>query len=276
MEMHAQAAQPHLLLIENIGNTSQPRDGYPKSGTLEGAFEALRRWELDPRLDMTNQPGLEPHPARKPYRGPALSSAGARWTAQGRLWLDGPPIYPEHPQAVTFTANFVNHNFGIRFTTDDPDLIAKMDDAIAQNLARPQLPSGRPDLLPTWQGTPALQSRASDEHPNSVHSGDWTPIQSLGAIKEVRALALWDGTDLRPALQAWMAEGEVPLARGARYPSNMAYRIANEALALLKDGSVNDLQAALDRSELSLDATTQADLSEEEAYWERRRAQRPR
>lgn len=106
---------------------------------LAGLFDALSRWDLDPRLDFTNDPHIEPHPQHAPFRCPALRSAGKRYdVAKGHyVYLrSDEPIHPEAPNAVSYCGNFLGYSFGWNVATDDPDLIARLDAAIAANLNR--------------------------------------------------------------------------------------------------------------------------------------------
>jgi hypothetical protein len=125
-----------LLQINYIGHaTSIPN--WP-ARSLEGLFDALQRWELDPRLNNMDNKRLQPHPLRAPFRHPAVSCAGEVWSSElgGFIYLDGPPIYPDAPEAVCFLGNFVGYSFAFNLVTNDPDLIARLDAAIARNMAR--------------------------------------------------------------------------------------------------------------------------------------------
>lgn len=138
-----------MLQIDHIG-TRSAIPGWPQNGTIEGLLDALSRWELDPCLDFSRAPQYESHPDRQPYRRPASLGGGRKWSDElgGYRYLDGPPLYPEHPTAVSFTGNFLGYSFGFNLTTDDRELIARLDAAIAQNIERfrPQQQDGQQDV----------------------------------------------------------------------------------------------------------------------------------
>lgn len=126
-----------MLRIDYIGHkTTIP--GWPEAGTIEGLFDAMSRWPLDTRLDYSGAPAFEPHPDRKPFRGPALRFGAKVYSdlTNGYRYLDGAPVDEEHPDAVSFMGNFVGYSFGFNLMTDDRELIARLDAAIAANLAR--------------------------------------------------------------------------------------------------------------------------------------------
>jgi hypothetical protein len=128
-----------LVDIEHIGSPHTAGwEGWPEHGTIAGLLDALSRWPLERLWDHSESPKFEPHPDRKPFRCPSLSSGGQVFSAKlgHTLYLDGPPCYPDHPTAVTYTGNFLTHSFAFRLNTDDRELIAKIDAAIATNLAR--------------------------------------------------------------------------------------------------------------------------------------------
>ena len=124
-----------MLRINYIGShTTIP--GWPEANTIAGLLDALGRWQLDRRLLMPE--GLEAHPDRKPYRGPALKCAGRQYDAErGRtIYLDGESIFPEAPTAVSYLGGFARYSFCFNLDTDDRELIAQLDAAIAANMAR--------------------------------------------------------------------------------------------------------------------------------------------
>lgn len=126
-----------MLKINYIGShTTIP--GWPEHGTIDGLLDALSRWQLCPRINQATSPRLQPHPDRKPYRGPTLRCGGRVFDHDKghTVYLDGDPIYPDAPTAVTFLGNFAGYSFAFNLTTDDRDLIARLDAAIAANLAK--------------------------------------------------------------------------------------------------------------------------------------------
>ncbi len=125
-----------MLDIQHIGRPLN-RPDWPEAGTLAGLFDALSRWVLDPTFNMMGDPQLQPHPLRGPYKGPALRCAGRRYDpATGfNVYLHGAPVYPDAPNAVSYCGNFAGYSFAFNLATDDPELIARLDAAIAWNLA---------------------------------------------------------------------------------------------------------------------------------------------
>ncbi len=217
----------HLLNIHHIGPNVPQRPDRPEHGTIAGLLDALRRWDLEPWLDQSASPGLARHSQRRPYRGPACKAGPVEYlvvdgTLQ-RVTSDGDPLYPDHPNTVSYLGNFLQHSFGFRLDTDDPALISRLDAAIAHNQARPPMPQCRPaeadrphDRWPS--GERSNRGRSSPSNPNTIWAGDWVAIpdgQEVAAEVEARALVLWDGTTEQPALQIWRAEGEAELHVGA-------------------------------------------------------------
>lgn len=120
-----------MLHIQHIGRPFPGRSDWPEAGTLAGLFDALSRWALSPHQNMTGHPELQPHPLRGPYKSPALRCAGK----VGGVYRYGAPVYPDAPRAVSYSGNFLGYSFGFSLATDDPELIARLDAAIAWNLA---------------------------------------------------------------------------------------------------------------------------------------------
>ncbi len=52
----------------------------------------------------------------------------------------GKPCHPEAPDAVSYLGNFIGYSFAFNLDTDDPQLIATLDAAIADNLERSKTP----------------------------------------------------------------------------------------------------------------------------------------
>lgn len=122
-----------MIKIHHIGRpTTIP--GWPQADTIEGLLDALSRWTLDPRLDLR-----EPEERHLPaYRGRAWGSCTGRWNPEKHrtIYTATKPIYPDSPDAVRYTGNFIGYSFGFTLDTDEPELIARLDAAIAQNMAR--------------------------------------------------------------------------------------------------------------------------------------------
>ena len=111
--------------------------GWP-SNDLAGLFDALARWELDSRLDYSNAPEFAGKPGVAPFRGRAWGHCVKQYdeALQKHVWVGTRPIHPEHPNAVRNCGNFLEYSFGFWLDTDDPELIARLDGAIAENLCR--------------------------------------------------------------------------------------------------------------------------------------------
>lgn len=111
---------------------------WPEAGTIAGLLDAIGRWPLEPGMNNAGKPCFAPHPARRPYRGPALLSSGSRYDEKlgHTVYLDGDPIYPDAPDAVTFAGNFVGYSFGFHISTDESEVITQIDAAIAENLSK--------------------------------------------------------------------------------------------------------------------------------------------
>lgn len=129
-------AEGFLFKIRAGGPGTHP--GWPQRDTLGGLLAALQRWDLSLELDQSSSPTLAEHPARKPFRSPMLGFGKAYFDVLKQCMCVpyGSPIYPEHPNAVAFQGNFVEASFGFCLETDDPALIARLDEAIGKNIAQ--------------------------------------------------------------------------------------------------------------------------------------------
>lgn len=125
-----------MIKINYIGRpTTIP--GWPETGTVDGLIEALSRWSLDPSLDLSDDPRFQPDPLRAPYRGPARRYSGATYNAKLDVAVydnNGAPVYPEAPDAVSYLGNFIGYSFAFSVDTDEPEVIQRIDAAIAKNL----------------------------------------------------------------------------------------------------------------------------------------------
>ncbi|MEJ8837651.1 hypothetical protein [Ramlibacter sp. AN1133] len=125
-----------MLIIRHIGNsTGSSIPGWPEVGTVAGLMDALKRWPLEPRLDMREDDQQE----QAPYRGRAWGHCIKRFDQRkGRnVYEATKPIYPDSPDAVSYLGNFLGYSFAFSLDTDEPTLIAQLDAAIAENMARP-------------------------------------------------------------------------------------------------------------------------------------------
>lgn len=126
-----------LLFIRHIGNAHASPAGWPEK-TIDGLIDAMERWELDRRWDTSGDQAFEPHVLCAPFRAPALGCKGRVFVPSLGCYryLDGDPIHADHPTAVSYLGNFVGYSFPFSFHTDDQDLIARLDAAIARNIQR--------------------------------------------------------------------------------------------------------------------------------------------
>ncbi len=127
-----------MILASDIGTVSRIPN-WP-TNDLDGLYDALSRWALDPRLNFSKLPEFRDLPGRAPYRGLAWGYCVWRYDQSlgRRVPVATAPIYPEFPDAVRYCGSFVDYSFGFWLDTADAGLIAKLDLAIAANLARQQ------------------------------------------------------------------------------------------------------------------------------------------
>lgn len=132
-----QSPNAPTLLAGEIGSRFSLRADWP-SNDLEGLFDALSRWPLDRRVDLSHLPEYRSDPLNAPFRGRAWGSCEGRYNASlGRtVYVATKPIYPEYPNAVRYCGNFVGYSFGFWLDTADDDLVQRLDRAIAENLSR--------------------------------------------------------------------------------------------------------------------------------------------
>lgn len=125
-----------MLKIDYIGRTNNIPD-WPEVGTIAGLLDALGRWKLDEGLNLSNEMCFEPCPERKPYRALARRFAGEKWNEakQCNVYLVGDLMYPDCPGTISYLLNFERYSFACGLVTDEPELIAQLDAAIAKNMA---------------------------------------------------------------------------------------------------------------------------------------------
>lgn len=123
------------VIESRIGPSAMPLKGWP-SFDLEGLFEALKRWPLDTRMDFSKEPEFASLPGTAPFRGRAWGHCVWQYSnvLQRRVAVATRPIYPEFPDAVCYCGNFLGYSFPFRLSTSDEALIARLDQAIAENL----------------------------------------------------------------------------------------------------------------------------------------------
>lgn len=124
-----------MIIAAQIGSTASIPN-WP-TNDLDGLFDALQRWPLDKRLDLSKDPQFEGERGLAPFRGLAWGHCVFQYNAklQKRVLVNTKPIHPEHPDAVRYCGNFVGYSFGFWLDTDDAELIQRLDSAIATNLA---------------------------------------------------------------------------------------------------------------------------------------------
>jgi len=128
------------VLAQSIGSkTTIP--GWPSSD-LDGLVKALKTWTLDPSFDGSRVDPSHPHAAfSKPFRCLAWGNCQAVRVAELNWdirYIGTKPLYPDHPEAVSFLGNFLGYSFVFRVETDDAKLIAYLDGLIAENMAQPE------------------------------------------------------------------------------------------------------------------------------------------
>lgn len=135
-----QAPNVPMLLAGEIGSRFSVRADWP-TNDLDGLFDALSRWPLDRRVDLSNLPEYRDDPLNAPFRGRAWGNCEKRYNASlaRAVYIATKPIYPDYPNAVRYCGNFVGYSFGFWLDTADADLIRRLDSAIAANLERQKL-----------------------------------------------------------------------------------------------------------------------------------------
>jgi hypothetical protein len=124
-----------MILASNIGSQCGIKN-WPTSD-IDGLFDALKRWQLDTRLDLSADPAYEGRPGCAPFRGLAFGHCVAQYVPKldRRIYIGTKAIYPDHPDAVRYVGNFIGYSFGFWLDTDDMELINRLDQAISENLA---------------------------------------------------------------------------------------------------------------------------------------------
>lgn len=128
-----------MILSSQIGSKTGIAD-WP-TNDLDGLIDALQRWPLDRRLDLSTDPLYSADPYRAPFRGRAWGHCEWKYdqASRKRFAVATRPIYPEHPEAIRFFGNFIGHSFPFWLDTADEALIQRLDEAIAKNIANQSL-----------------------------------------------------------------------------------------------------------------------------------------
>lgn len=113
------------LIKFSIGNAHAAIEGWPTSD-IDGLLDAMKRWPLDPGFNSPNDIA--------PFRCRAWKSVCVSGHGRSRVYEEVCPLYPEHPEAVQYLGNFLSYSFGFMVETDCPELIERLDAAIAANL----------------------------------------------------------------------------------------------------------------------------------------------
>ena len=130
-----------MTVVQFIGNRAN-MPNWP-TNDIDGLFDALTRWALDFRQSRTSALDMalrDPEDDKAgPFRGRAWCGCDARYDQTlGRVrYYATRPMYPDYPEAVSYTGNFLGYSFCFVFDTNDPELIARLDAAIAANMQRP-------------------------------------------------------------------------------------------------------------------------------------------
>lgn len=116
--------------------SAYPRAPEPRLATepqVESLVALMQREALDGRFLSLMGPG------DRPFEGAArIGVRNPEWAGPfGTVpkWIDGPPIYPDSPDAVRFFGNFAEVSHGFTLDLDDAGLIERMRAAIEQNIA---------------------------------------------------------------------------------------------------------------------------------------------
>lgn len=125
-----------VILSSNIGSHTTIA-GWP-TGDIAGLFDALQRWPLDRRQDLSKEPGYSERPGSAPFRGLAWGHCHMQYNQelQKPIAVATKAIYPDHPNAVRFCGNFTGQSFGFWLDTDNKYLIERLDAAIAANMTK--------------------------------------------------------------------------------------------------------------------------------------------
>lgn len=131
----------HKTTVHHAGHRSGI-PGWP-TNDLAGIFDALERWILDPIfVAMDDGHTFTPEAPRQPYKCLNWMCRETRQTSlegvQTSRYILTAPIDPERPLMWSYSGNFMAYSFGFHVTTDDPEVIARLDAAIAANMQRPE------------------------------------------------------------------------------------------------------------------------------------------
>ncbi len=118
------------------GSNSNNIPGWPTSD-LNGVFDALSRWTLDPFLEGNPKYATEGEEF-EPFSCKAWTCDDGKFIPElnVRQYKLIAPIHPEAPDAISFEGNFIGYSFGFRVETNDVALMEKLRKAIADNMAR--------------------------------------------------------------------------------------------------------------------------------------------
>lgn len=123
------------ILQSNIGSkTNIP--GWP-SNDIQGLFDALCKWMLDPRAIESKDDPDHPHaefdaPGRCLAWVDCIQEPIERSNGKLRRYVGTRPMFPEHPKAVSFVGNFLSYSFGFNVVTDDKDLIEHLEPLLSK------------------------------------------------------------------------------------------------------------------------------------------------
>lgn len=121
-----------MLKIYFIGTQENP-----KSFAL--LFELLEKYTLRPDLENMGLRCFDYDEFSAPFRS-AARCAVRRYYCPKRnsdVYVGTKPIYPEHENMVSFSGAFLEASYAFRIDTNEPDTIAQLDAAIAQNMDKP-------------------------------------------------------------------------------------------------------------------------------------------
>lgn len=102
---------------------------------VDAVIALMESEPLNPAFLWPNDPSDTPYEnaARIGIRNPEWERSDGRSVPE---WIDGDPIYPDHPDARRFSGNFVNLSRAFEIDTDDAAIIGRLRAAIADNMKR--------------------------------------------------------------------------------------------------------------------------------------------
>lgn len=95
---------------------------FGKPDSIKRLFKFLAKAPLDPRFEDFGD-----------FISPAIEGIEVRDDNGVVHYEDGPPIFPDHKNVMSFFGNFYTYSAGFSIYTNDPDLIERLTNAIRAN-----------------------------------------------------------------------------------------------------------------------------------------------